>query len=111
MSIAKAIVSRPVLWLVVFALVAITGIFLLSGIAVEMYPEIEMPFLVIVTTYPGADPETVEKSVTTVLEAAVANTGGIMIPARLKRPCLFPHGLITRLKNSMPLSLKFYSRA
>jgi HAE1 family hydrophobic/amphiphilic exporter-1 len=77
MSVAKAIVKRPVLWLVVFALISISGIFLVSNIAVEKFPEIQMPYLVIATTYSGADPETVEKSVTNVLEAAIANTGGI----------------------------------
>jgi HAE1 family hydrophobic/amphiphilic exporter-1 len=77
MSIAKAVVKRPVLWLVVFSLVAISGIFLLSGIAIDMFPEIELPMLVIITAYPGADPETVENSVTRVLEAAVATTSGI----------------------------------
>jgi HAE1 family hydrophobic/amphiphilic exporter-1 len=85
MSIAKAVVSRPVLWLVVFALIAITGIFLISGIAIEMFPEVEMPFLVIAASYPGADPETVEKSVTSVLEAAVANTGGIQKMTSMSR--------------------------
>ena len=78
MSLAKAVVRRPVLWLVVFALICISGLYLVSNIAVEMYPDVEMPWLLVQTTYPGAGPETVEKSVTNVLEAALANTGGIV---------------------------------
>jgi HAE1 family hydrophobic/amphiphilic exporter-1 len=66
-----------VLWLVVFALVSIGGVFLFSNIAFDMLPEMEIPYLFIITTYPGADPETVEKSVTDVLESALTNTGGI----------------------------------
>ena len=77
MSIAEGIVKRPVLWLVVFALISITGVFMLPNIAVEMFPDIEMPVLAIVTIYPGADPEIIETSVTTVLESAIANTAGI----------------------------------
>ncbi|MDR0685661.1 MAG: efflux RND transporter permease subunit [Spirochaetaceae bacterium] len=77
MSIAKAVVKRPVLWLVVFVLVCISGVFLFSSIAFDMLPEVEVPYLAVVTTYPGADPETVEKSVTDVIEAGLANTGGI----------------------------------
>jgi HAE1 family hydrophobic/amphiphilic exporter-1 len=77
MSIAKAVVGRPVLWLVVFALVSISGIYLLSNIAVEMLPELEMPRLEISAVYPNANPETVEKTVTEVLEEGLANTGGI----------------------------------
>jgi len=85
MSIAKAIVKRPVLWLVVFALVTISGIFMISNIAIEQYPDIQMPYLVIATTYSGADPETVEKSVTNILEAAIANTGGIQKMTSMSR--------------------------
>ena len=77
MSVAKAVVKRPVLWLVVFALVSIGGVFLFSNIAFDMLPEMEIPYLFVVTAYPGADPETVEKSVTDVLEAGLVNTGGI----------------------------------
>ncbi|MDR3342074.1 MAG: efflux RND transporter permease subunit, partial [Treponema sp.] len=77
MSLAKAVVHRPVLWLVVFSLISICGIYLLSNIAVDMFPEINAPWLVISAAYPGADPETVEKSLTNVLEGALANTAGI----------------------------------
>jgi len=77
MSVAKAVVGRPVLWLVIFSLVAISSIFLISNIAVDMYPEIERPFLIISTTYPGADPETVEQNVTSIIERALANVGDI----------------------------------
>jgi HAE1 family hydrophobic/amphiphilic exporter-1 len=77
MSVAKAVVKRPVLWLVVFALVSISGLFLFSNLAVDMLPEVEIPYLSVITTYPGADPETVEKAVTDVLEAGLVNTGGI----------------------------------
>jgi HAE1 family hydrophobic/amphiphilic exporter-1 len=70
-------VRRPVLWLVVFALISICGIYLLSNVTVDMFPEAEAPWLVIYSTYPGADPETVEKSLTGVLEGALANTAGI----------------------------------
>ncbi|MDR1106573.1 MAG: efflux RND transporter permease subunit [Treponema sp.] len=77
MSVAGAVVKRPVLWLVVFALVSVCGIFLFSDIAFDMLPEVEVPYLSVITTYPGADPETVEKSVTDVLEAGLVNTDGI----------------------------------
>ena len=78
MSVAKAVVKRPVLWLAVFALVCAGGLFLLSNIGFDLLPEIEMPWILVQTSYPGADPETVEKSVTNVLEGALANTGGIV---------------------------------
>jgi HAE1 family hydrophobic/amphiphilic exporter-1 len=70
-------VRRPVLWLVVFALISICGMYLLSNVAVDMFPEVAAPWMIIYCAYPGADPETVEKSLTDVLEDALANTAGI----------------------------------
>jgi HAE1 family hydrophobic/amphiphilic exporter-1 len=77
MSIAKTVVKRPVLWIVVFALVCMSALFLVSDIPFDMFPEIEAPYITVYTTYPGANPETIEKSVTNLLESALANTGGI----------------------------------
>ncbi|MCL1992768.1 MAG: efflux RND transporter permease subunit [Spirochaetes bacterium] len=77
MSVARSVIRRPVLWFVVFALATVTGFFLSSDLVVEMFPDIEFPALVVVTVYPGADPEIVETAVTSVLEGAIANVGGI----------------------------------
>jgi HAE1 family hydrophobic/amphiphilic exporter-1 len=51
--------------------------YLLSNIAIDMFPEVQAPWMLIYSTYPGADPETVEKSLTDVLEDALATTAGI----------------------------------
>jgi HAE1 family hydrophobic/amphiphilic exporter-1 len=77
MSIAKAVVKRPVLWVVVFALISISALYLLSNVAVDMLPEVEMPVLVVTVSYPGADPETVEKTVTRTIEGSVVNVSGV----------------------------------
>ncbi|QQO09868.1 efflux RND transporter permease subunit [Breznakiella homolactica] len=77
MSIAKKVVGRPVLWAVIFALIAIVGIYLVSGVAVDMYPEISFPQLSVTTSYPGAGPETVEKTVTKPLEGSLVNISGL----------------------------------
>ena len=64
MSLASGIVRRPVLVIIIFALVAVVALFLVPGIPIDMFPEINPPFLVVLTTYRGAGPETVENSVT-----------------------------------------------
>jgi HAE1 family hydrophobic/amphiphilic exporter-1 len=73
----KKIVGRPVLGIVVFGLIAIVALYLLSGVAIDMFPEINMPVLMVSTTYSGAGPETVEKTVTKLLESSLVNIGGI----------------------------------
>jgi HAE1 family hydrophobic/amphiphilic exporter-1 len=85
MSLAKSVVCRPVLWLVVFILVSISGVFLFPNIAVDMLPEVEPPWLLVSTVYPGADPQTVEKSVTNILEASLANTSGLTLMESVSR--------------------------
>ena len=77
MSIAQEIVRRPVLGIVIFGLIAIIAMFLVSSIPIDMFPEMNTPFLMIMTTYGGAAPETVEKSVTRLLETQLVNVSGL----------------------------------
>jgi len=77
MSVAQEIVKRPVLGLVIFGLVAIIALFLVSSIPIDMFPEMDTPFLMLMTTYGGAAPETVEKSVTRLLESQLVNVSGL----------------------------------
>jgi HAE1 family hydrophobic/amphiphilic exporter-1 len=77
MSLAKRIVGRPVLGIVVFGLVAVVALYLVPGVAIDMFPETAMPVLTVRTSYSGASPETVEKSVTRPVESALVNIGGL----------------------------------
>ena len=77
MSVAQHVVKRPVLGIVVFGLVAIVALYLVSGIAIDMLPEFNMPLLAVFTAYPNAGPETVEKAVTKPLESQLVNLSGL----------------------------------
>jgi HAE1 family hydrophobic/amphiphilic exporter-1 len=77
MSISKQVVSRPVLVVIVFALLSIVGLYTLTDLAIELFPETSMPMLFVSTTYSSAGPETVEKSVTRVLEGVLTNLSGL----------------------------------
>ena len=77
MSLAESIVKRPVLGVVVFGLISIVALYLVSDLAIDMFPDIDMPVLMVRTTYEGAGPETVEKSVTKLLEAQLVNLNGL----------------------------------
>ncbi|GHT87488.1 hypothetical protein FACS1894137_14870 [Spirochaetia bacterium] len=77
MSIAKGVVGRPVLSIIVFSLVSIVALYLTPKLAVGMFPEIDLPYLMVSTSYPGADPETVEKTLTKPLESALVNVSGL----------------------------------
>jgi len=77
MSLASNIVRRPVLGIIIFALVAVVALFLVPGIPIDMFPEINPPFLLVMTTYRGAGPETVESSITRLLESQLVNVSGL----------------------------------
>ena len=61
MSLSRKTLEHPVLILIVFALLGVVGIFTLSNVTTALLPEMESPSLSISTSYPNADPESVEK--------------------------------------------------
>ena len=77
MSLSRKTLEHPVLILIVFALLGMVGIFTLSNVATALMPEMENPSLSISTSYPNADPESVEKSVTKLIESAVMSVNGL----------------------------------
>jgi len=76
--IVKKIVDHPVGILICYIVVAIMGYYTLSGLAIELTPDITAPVLLVVTDYAGAGPEDVEKSITKPLESVLANVSGII---------------------------------
>lgn len=77
MNLTKLALKRPVsTFLVVLALV-VFGISSVFGFRLELTPDMEMPMLLVVTVYPGADPESVEELVTKEIEAAGSEQSGI----------------------------------
>lgn len=77
MSVAKKVVERPVLVAIVFALIMVVALYTLSGIALDLMPDMEMPMLMVGCSYSNAGPESVEKSVTETLESALINVSGL----------------------------------
>jgi len=77
MSMVKTVVSRPVTFLIIFALLIGLGFFALANLSIDLYPEINPPILVVVTSYSGAGPEEVERSVTRPLEAILSGVSGL----------------------------------
>ncbi|MBN2223167.1 MAG: efflux RND transporter permease subunit [Deltaproteobacteria bacterium] len=77
MSIAKFSVKNPVLVNMITIGVVIFGIISTMSLNREVFPSISYGYIVIVTAYPGASPEEVEKVVTTPFEEEIADVDGI----------------------------------
>ncbi len=77
MSPSKAAVNHPVLTLIVFVLLGIMGVFVVSSIPIDLFPDTESPMILVYTSYDNAGPESVEKSVTEILEGTLVSVSDL----------------------------------
>ncbi len=77
MSVSKSTLEHPVLTLIVFALLGVMGIFTLQNVAISLFPDVDSPYLSVSTSYTNAGPESVEKSVTKLLEGQLVSVSGL----------------------------------
>ena len=75
--IAKFSVKKAYTVIVGIILVLILGIVAYTKMTVDLLPDMELPYAVVVTSYPGASPEAVETSVTKPVEQAIATIDNI----------------------------------
>lgn len=68
MNIYERAVRKPVSTILIFVGIVIFGIYSLSKLAIDQYPEMEMPAITVFTTYQGANASDIETNVTRVLE-------------------------------------------
>ncbi len=68
MNIYESAVKKPISTVLIFIGVVVMGLFSLQNLAVDQYPEIEMPMISVITTYPGANASDIETNVTRILE-------------------------------------------
>src|SRR6056297_1220292 len=70
-------IQRPVLAIVVSALILLLGLSSLTGVNLREFPELERSVIYIETLYPGASARTVQGFVTTPLQISIAGASGI----------------------------------
>ena len=75
--ISKFSVKKAYTVIVGIVLVIILGVVAYTRMTVDLLPEMEFPYAVIITTYPGASPEAVETGVTKPIEQAIATIDNI----------------------------------
>ena len=68
MSLYESSVKRPIMTTLVFVAVAIFGLFSLSKLPIDLFPDIETNMIMVMETYPGASAEDIENNVTRPLE-------------------------------------------
>lgn len=75
--ISKFSVKKPYTVLVGVVLAIILGVVSFTRMTADLLPNISLPYVLVMTTYPGASPETVEMTVTQPVEASMATVSNI----------------------------------
>ncbi|MCQ8783713.1 efflux RND transporter permease subunit [Mangrovibrevibacter kandeliae] len=70
-------IRRPVFAWVIAIAIMLAGALALTSLPIAQYPEIAPPTISVTTTYPGADAETIENSVTKVIEQNLNGLDGL----------------------------------
>jgi Cu/Ag efflux pump CusA len=84
MKLANFSVNRPVAVIMVVLALMMIGAVSLSGLHVDLLPEMELPVAVVITGYTGSAPQEVENMVTRPLEEAWA----LLVISAASAPCL-----------------------
>ena len=72
---SKYSVKKPITVLMGVLIIIVLGAYSLTRLPLTLFPDIELPFVVTVTSYPGENPETLEREVTDKIESTVATIG------------------------------------
>ena len=77
MKISDISIRRPVFATMMIGALLVIGMFSYTTLPVDLYPEVDFPFTVVSTVYPGASAESVETEVSKKIEEAVNEISGV----------------------------------
>lgn len=77
MNITRISIERPTIAIVIFTLLIILGVMSYKFLNYELVPKFNPPVITVATAYPGASPQEVENSVSTLIEDALSSLENI----------------------------------
>jgi HAE1 family hydrophobic/amphiphilic exporter-1 len=77
MKLADVSIRRPVFATMMIMSLIVLGLFSYYKLNVDLYPDVDIPYVVITTILPGAGPEQIETDVTQIIEDAVNPVEGV----------------------------------
>ena len=73
MAIYKTAIQKPVTTALIFVAVIIVGIYSFIKLPIDMFPQMDPPYITVMTTYPGASASEMETNVTKYMENALTS--------------------------------------
>lgn len=77
MSVSKIAVKKPVTTLICFILATLLGIYCTATLPIDLYPDMDIPYIIVYTGYSNAGPEETEKSITRTMESSLSSVTGL----------------------------------
>ena len=77
MKLSSLSIKRPITFFMVYLIAIGFGIFGLSNLKLDLYPDMEFPMAVVITNYEGVGPEDIENTLSRTLESSVSTVEGI----------------------------------
>ena len=103
MSIYQTAVKRPITTILIFLGIAIFGMFSLSRLSIDLYPDIETNSIMVMTTYSGASAEDIETNITRPLENTLNSVSDLKhITSNSKEGVLSPCNLSMASTSTLP---------
>jgi len=77
MWLTRISVKYPVFTIMMMLSLMVLGLASWQRMSVEEFPDVDFPFVVVHTTYPGASPETIESEITKKMEDQINTISGL----------------------------------
>ena len=74
--LSKFSVKKPLTIIVAVLAIILLGVVAFTKMPTDLLPSMDLPYVVVMTTYPGANPEKVELTVTKPIESTLSTVGG-----------------------------------
>ena len=77
MAIYQTAINKPITTALIFVGIIVFGVFSFSKLPIDQFPAMDVPYVSIMTTYPGANGSEIETNVTKVLENSLNSVDGL----------------------------------
>ena len=77
MAIYKTAINKPITTGLIFVAVIVLGLFSLSRLPIDQMPEMDPPYVTVMTTYAGANASEIETNITKLVENSLNSVDGL----------------------------------
>ncbi len=77
MNLAKIAIRRPTFITAIIVAMLVVGFIMMQRLPVDMFPDVNFPFISVTTAYPGAGPKEIETLITKKIETEISSIAGL----------------------------------